>query len=70
MKTFRSLILKSSVMDDRKLSLLIDYIKRGEKSCKEAAENPLNRQPPRFYYMGKANAFSEVLELLEALKNK
>lgn len=48
-------------MEDRRLSLLIDFIERGEKSCKEASENKQNRQSLRDYYLGKANAFGEVL---------
>lgn len=56
-------------MEDRRLSLLIDFIERGEKSCKEASENKQNWQSLRDYYLGKANAFGEVLGFLETLKN-
>lgn len=46
---------------------VVDYVQRGKKSCEEAAENLLNKEPVSSYYMGKAKAFSEVLEVLEFL---
>lgn len=55
-------------MEDRRLSLLIDFIERGEKSCKETSENKQNRQSLRDYYLGKANAFGEVSDSLRRLK--
>ena len=57
-------------MEDRRLSLLLDYVKRGEKSCNEAAANQQNPQPLRSYYMGKATSFNEVIGFLEALENE
>nr|DAK90143.1 MAG TPA: hypothetical protein [Caudoviricetes sp.] len=56
-------------MEDRKISLLVEFIERGEKSCKEASENKQNRQSLRDYYLGKANAFREVLGFIKALKS-
>lgn len=46
---------------------LLDYVQRGEKRCKEAAENPLNEEPVSSYYRGKAKAFSEVMEFLKLI---
>lgn len=57
-------------MEDRRLSLLLDYVKRGEKSCTEAAGNQQNPQSLRFYYLGKATSFNEVIGFLEALENE
>lgn len=34
----------------------VDYVQRGKKSCEEAAENLLNKEPVSSYYRGKAVA--------------
>lgn len=62
-------ISKAKASENR-LSLLFDYVKRGEKSCKEAAANQQNPQPLRSYYMGKATSFNEVIGFLEAFENE
>lgn len=46
---------------------VVDYVQRGKKSCEDAAENLLNQEPVKSYYMGKAKAFSEVLKFLELI---
>lgn len=54
-------------MDDEMLLRVVDYVQRGKKSCEDAAENLLNQEPVKSYYMGKAKAFSEVLKFLELI---
>lgn len=57
-------------MDSEMLLRVMDYVQRGKKSCEEAAENLLNHEPAKSYYMGKAKAFSEVLKFLELGSNE
>lgn len=52
-------------MDSEMLLRAVDYVQRGKKSCEEAAENLLNKEPVSSYYRGKAKAFREILEFLE-----
>lgn len=43
------------------LERLLDEIKRGMQCCSRCADNPLNTEPLKSYYRGKAKAFCEVL---------
>lgn len=54
-------------MDREMLLRAVDYVQRGKKSCEDAAENLLNQEPVKSYYMGKAKAFSEVIKFLELI---
>lgn len=56
-------------MEDRKTSLLIDYIERGEKASEKAVADLLLPEPLCTYYRGKADAFREVLGFVKALKS-
>ncbi len=56
-------------MEDRKISLLIDYIERGEKESEKAVADLLLPEPLCPYYRGKADAFREVLGFVKALKS-